>query len=493
MVALVLIIPLIFSLMFWTVNNKHVAHVINCVGAVLLLVPAFFITHLVLTEGTINQNIIGGLFYIDSLSVIILDIILVIGFLACIYSIKYLDEEYKHQVIDMKRIRIYYSLTYAFIFTMVLVVTTQNLGLMWIAIEATTLASAFLVGFYNNKHSIEAAWKYIIICSVGIALALLGIVFLYFSSVQVFHGSKAPLNWLFLYENAGMLHGSILKISFIFVLVGFGTKVGLAPMHTWLPDAHSQAPSPISALLSGVLLNSALYGIIRVLSIVNKNLGENIAFTQRLLIIMGLLSITTAAIFIISQKDYKRLLAYSSIEHMGIITFALGIFTPLSIFAALFHMVNHAFTKSMLFLASGNIYLKYKTKEISKVRGILKTMPVTGTVFLLGLFAISGMPPFSVFFSEFAVGISAAGRHHFILVIIFLLLIAVIFAGITYTTLKMFFGNNGDKSIKRGEINIPGLVVLSVLLLIITVTGIFLPQPAKELIDSAVSIVKGGN
>ncbi len=493
MTALVLIFPLIFSLMFWTVKNKSAAHVLNSIGAFLLLFTSFFITYEVLNNGTVDWNIIGGLFYIDALSVVILDIILIIGFMACIFSIKYLDEEFKHKVIDMKRIKIFYSLTYAFIFTMLLVVTTQNIGLMWIAIEATTLASAFLVGFYNNKHSIEAAWKYVIICSVGIALALLGIVFLYFSSVQVFHGSKVPLNWLFLYENAGMLHGSILKISFIFVLVGFGTKVGLAPMHTWLPDAHSQAPSPISALLSGVLLNSALYGVVRVLSIVNKNLGGNTAFTQRLLIVMGLLSIATAAVFIISQKDYKRLLAYSSIEHMGIITFALGIFTPASIFAAFFHMINHAFTKSMLFLASGNIYLKYKTKEISKVRGILKTMPVTGTIFLLGLFAISGMPPFSVFFSEVAVAISAAGRQHFILTIIFLVLIAIIFAGITFTTLKMFFGSNEDKSIKRGELNVPGLVVLSVLMLIITVTGIFLPQPVKDLIDSAVSIVKGGN
>jgi hydrogenase-4 component F len=493
MESLVLIIPLVISISFLTVKNKNTAHVLNAIGAFLLLGLSIFITHGIIAKETITYSFLSGLFYIDSLSVIVLDIILIIGFFALIYSIKYLDEEYKHKAIDIKRIKIYYSLTYAFILTMVLVVTTQNLGLMWIAIEATTLASAFLVGFYNNKHSIEAAWKYIIICSVGIAFALLGIVFLYISSGQVFHGSKAPLNWYFLYENAGMLQGGILKISFIFVLVGFGTKVGLAPMHTWLPDAHSQAPAPISALLSGVLLNSALYGIIRILAIVNKNLGLDNPFAQRLLIAMGILSIATAAVFIISQKDYKRALAYSSIEHMGVMSFALGLFTPLSIFAALFHMINHAFTKSMLFFASGNIYLKYKTKEIPKVRGILKIMPVTGFAFLAGLFAISGMPPFSVFFSELAVAMSAAGKNHFILAGIFLLLIAVIFAGIVLTMLKMFLGDNENRDITSGEVNIPGTAVILVLLIIVFTTGVFLPQPVKNLLDSAVSIIEGGN
>jgi hydrogenase-4 component F len=188
-----------------------------------------------------------------------------------------------------------------------------------------------------------------------------------------------------------MLQGSVLKIAFIFILVGFGTKVGLAPMHTWLPDAHSQAPAPISALLSGVLLNTAMYGIIRVMIIVNRNMGSSL-FTGRLLMILGILSIGTAAVFIIVQKDFKRILAYSSIEHMGILAFGFGIMTPLSIFGSIYHILNHAFTKSLLFMASGNVFLKFGTRQVNKVHGIIKVMPVTGIAFLLGIFAITGMP-----------------------------------------------------------------------------------------------------
>jgi hydrogenase-4 component F len=407
-----------------------------------------------------------------------------------IFSIGYLNEELKHKIIDIKKVKEFYSLAYVFIFSMLLVVTTQNLGVMWIGIEATTLASAFLVGFYNNKLSLEAAWKYIIICSVGIAFGLLGIIFMYSSAINVFQGTIAQLNWTFLFENAHALQSSILKISFLFILIGFGTKVGLVPMHTWLPDAHSQAPSPISALLSGVLLNSALYSIIRVLAIVNKNLGDSI-YTGRLLMTFGLLSIATAAIFIIPQKDYKRLLAYSSIEHMGIIAFALGIFTPLSIFAGLFHMINHAFTKSMLFLVSGNVYLKYNTKRISQVKGLLKVLPFTGFVFLLGIFAIVGMPPFSVFASEISVLISAVKADYLLAAFVFIILIVVVFAGVSSNLLRMFFGNRNE-NIKPGELNIHGTVVIVLLLITISVSGIYLPHQIKTILDSASSIVMGG-
>jgi hydrogenase-4 component F len=240
----VLAIPLVTALSFLAAGRKRSMHIINGCGAALLLLSSAYMTERVITLGTLSYKALGGFFYVDSLSIIVLDIILVVGFMACVYSIGYLDEEYRHNALDLRRMKIYYMLTYVFIFTMVLVVTTQNIGLMWIAIEATTLASAFLVGFYNNKHSLEAAWKYIIICSVGIALALLGIVFLNYSSANAFHNPGVQLNWAYLFQNAKALDGSILKISFIFILVGFGTKAGLAPMHTWLPDAHSQAPSP---------------------------------------------------------------------------------------------------------------------------------------------------------------------------------------------------------------------------------------------------------
>jgi hydrogenase-4 component F len=407
-----------------------------------------------------------------------------------VYSVGYLEEEVKNGELSRKRFRTYYILMYSFIFTIIFALVVKNIGVMWIAIEATTLASVFLVGFHNGKNALEAAWKYIIICSVGIAIALLGIIFLQISSGDALQGSQY-LDWTALYNNATSLNGSTLRLAFIFILIGFGTKAGLAPMHTWLPDAHSQAPSPISALLSGVLLNGAMYGIIRTVAIVNKSFGSSI-FTGRILIAVGILSIVTAAIFIITQKDYKRLLAYSSIEHMGIIAVAIGVFTPLAVFGALLHMINHSFTKAMLFLSSGNVLQKYKTKEISKVKGMLKLLPVTGIVFLLGLFAIAGTPPFSVFTSELLVISSVFQNNNFLVGALIIILLAVIFTGIALTMFKTFFGNDTTEGIKKGEINIPGVVVIVTLFVAIAVTGIFIPNAIKTLIENAASIVTGG-
>lgn len=381
-------------------------------------------------------------------------------------------------------------LMYLFIFTMVLALTVRNIGIIWIAIEATTLASAFLVGFNNDKKAIEAVWKYVIICSVGIAIALLGIILLHLSSVGVIPNSNF-LDWPTLFNNAKDLKSPILRFSFIFIIIGFGTKAGLAPMHTWLPDAHSQAYSPISALLSGVLLNSAMYAIIRSVSIVNKNLGSSV-FTGRILIATGILSITTAAIFILTQKDYKRLLAYSSIEHMGIIALALGIFTPTSIFAALFHMINHSFTKSMLFFSSGSILQKYGSKEISKISNLLKILPITGTVFMLGLFAIAGIPPFSVFSSELNIIAAIFETKGFLIGSMLIILIAVIFVGIAITLFKVFYQNDAEIDIKPGEYNIMGSIVTIVLLAIILITGMYMPYELRTLIKNAQIIIVGG-
>ena len=262
-------------------------------------------------------------------------------------------------------------------------------------------------------------------------------------------------------------------------------------MHTWLPDAHSQAPSPISALLSGVLLNSAMYGIIRTVAIVNRNLGSS-DFTGRLLMAMGLLSIITAAVFILTQKDYKRLLAYSSIEHMGIIAFAIGIFTPLSVFGALFHMINHSLTKSMLFLSSGNILQKYNTKEISKITGVLKSLPVSGLVFLVGIFAITGMPPFSVFSSELSIVAAIFQKNNIFLGIVFVILLAIVFAGFAVTLFKIFYRKTVEDIPEQGETNILGAVCLVVLLIVISATGIFMSEGVKNLLNQAQGIITGG-
>jgi hydrogenase-4 component F len=484
------VLPLMLAALYWVIPSRKLLHAANLASSLLMLALAGWITCKIDAGGPLNHSWFGYAFYLDALSVLVLDTILAVGFMVGVFSVGYLNIELKEAKIAIRQVRLYYSLTYAFIFTMILVVTTQNLGLMWIAIEATTLASAFLVGFYNNKEAIEAAWKYIIICSVGIAFALLGIVLIYYASVTNIAESKFSLNWVYLWDHASLLQSSIVKIAFIFVLLGFGTKVGMAPMHTWLPDAHSQAPAPISALLSGVLLNSALYGIIRILALVNRSLGGN-WYTSPLLVGIGLLSMVTAAVFIATQKDYKRLLAYSSIEHMGIITVGLGLYTPLSIFGALYHLLNHAFTKSLLFLASGNVYLKYHTREIARVKGIIKTMPRTGWIFLLGLLAIAGMPPFSIFTSELIIIMAGFASKHLLAAIAFVILVVVICAGIVAKMMEMFFGK-GVKKISPGDLNPLGLVVLGLTLVMITIAGWTLPPQLKGLIKAAAVIIQGG-
>lgn len=316
-------LPVITALLFFLLRNKTLLHGLSLLTATILMIISFFLTRSVILSGHIKYSAFGGFFYVDSLSIIVLDIVIIISFITSIYSVGYLEEDLKQDRINKEGLRSYYILMYAFIFTMILALTVKNMGIMWIAIEATTLASAFLVGFYNSREALEAAWKYLIICSVGIAIALLGIIFLHLSSLDIL-GDAQFLDWTALFNQAEALKSPVLRLAFIFIIIGFGTKAGLAPMHTWLPGAHSQAPSPISALLSGVLLNGAMYGIIRTVAIVNKNLGSSV-FTGRLLMAIGLLSIGIAAIVILTQKEYKSLLAYSSIEHMGIIAFALGV------------------------------------------------------------------------------------------------------------------------------------------------------------------------
>ncbi|MBC3804021.1 hydrogenase 4 subunit F [Acetobacterium fimetarium] len=485
-----LTVPLLAVVLFIVLKKKHLQHVISVAASVTMTIAAGFLTWAVLKGGFIEYSAWGGFFRVDALSVIVIDIVVIISLMTSIFSVGYLENEIKHEKLTTDRMRIYYVLMHAFIFTMLLALTVKNIGIMWVAIEATTLASAFLVGFYNGKEAIEAAWKYIMICSVGIAIALLGIIFLQFSSLAVLDSSQF-LDWTAMIDHATELQGPTLRLAFIFILVGFGTKAGLAPMHTWLPDAHSQAPSPISTLMSGVLLNGSMYGIIRIVAIVNRSFGNSM-FVGRILIAVGILSVVTAAVFIFSQKDYKRLLAYSSIEHMGIIAIAIGFFTPVSLFGGLLHMINHSFTKSMLFLSTGNILQKYNTREISKISGLFKMLPVTGVVFLLGLFAIGGTPPFSVFASEIVVISAIFQEKNFLVGGLLILLLAIIFTGIVVTLFKLFYGTDIPKETPPGELNIPGVIVIVLLLGIITVMGLYIPNELRILIDQAVEIVIGG-
>jgi hydrogenase-4 component F len=483
------LIPLLAVVLLLMIKPSRLHHAVSILASAAMLLLAVLLTGEVMRNGQVTYAYLNGFFYLDALSVIVLDIVLVIGFMVSIYSVGYLKEEIRAGKIAAPRLRLYYILTYLFIFTMILALTVKNIGLMWIAIEATTLASAFLVGFINDKHAVEAAWKYIIICSVGIAIALLGIILLHLSSLGVLDDSRF-LDWTALYGQAQALESSLLRPAFIFILIGFGTKAGLAPMHTWLPDAYTQSPAPVSALLSGVLINSAMYAIIRCVAIINRNQG-NSDYCGTLLIGIGLVSIATAAVFVITQKDYKRLLAYSSVEHMGIIAVAIGLFTPLSVFGALLHIINHSLTKSMLFLASGNILQKFKSKQIDQIKGILTLLPLSGTAFFLGLFAIAGMPPFSIFTSEFSIMAALFSAHRVVIGTAFVLLLAIIFAGVVFTLFPMFFGEREENGLTPGETNLAGTAAIAVLLAAIALSGLLMPQQLLALITQAQNIILG--
>src|SRR3989338_6056122 len=372
---------------------------------------------------------------LDSLGFLFLSITSFLFLFVAIYSFGYFQKEH-HSIPTEKGVRhLYTPCMLFFLSAMTLTTMTPHLGLLWVAIEATTLATAPLIYYHHHAQALEAAWKYLLICSVGIALALLGIFFIAAAS----KGSGTALFVSSFVKNAPNLDPRWLRIGFILVLVGFGTKMGLAPLHTWLPDAHSEAPSPVSALLSGALLNAAFLGILRCYQICSAaGLAD---FAGKLLIIFGLVSLFVAAVFITNQQDYKRLLAYSSVEHMGILSLGIGVGAP---FASLFHIINHSLTKMLLFLVAGQIVLGYRSKKVAHVRGLLKTLPVTGTLFMIGGLAIMGAPPFAPFVSKFLILREMFLNDHAIVASLFLIFLSVIFVTMSKIILNMIQGEKQE-------------------------------------------------
>jgi hydrogenase-4 component F len=398
-----------------------------------------------------------ALLSVDSIGAILMLIISFVGFFTCIYSVQSMREETKNGAVGLTRVRQYFILLNLFLLAMFVATMASNPVIGWIAIEATTLSTAFLISFYNKPDSMEAAWKYLIINSVGLLIAFFGTL-LYLTAVKSMEGGTM-ISWQTLMDNAANLDPMVAKIAFVFVLVGYGTKVGLAPMHTWLPDAHSKAPAPISALLSGVLLNVALISVLRFKAITDLAIGN--LFSQKILIIFGLLSIVIAVFIIFGQKNYKRLLAYSSIENMGLMAVGLG-FGGVAASAAILHMIYHALVKSALFLSAGNILLKYGSTKIVKVKGVLSTLPITGVFFLLGLLAIFGTPPFGMFMTKMLILSEGIKINPFISGAI-LLLTAILFIGFFKHVISLLFGEK-PTDLKKGEDSI--WLVISPLILI---------------------------
>ncbi len=489
--TILLLIPLLASGICLIVPARRWLELVTITGAAIVLFLAGLATYQVVTVGHARE--LSNWLYADALSALTLLVIALVSFTAALYSVGYLREDMREQDVTrgegLQHLRRYYVLFNLFVFSMLVVPISNSLGVLWIAVEGTTLASLFLVSFYRTGEALEAAWKYVIVGSVGIALALFGTILAYYSGVQVL-GTSYDLNWSVLAPVAAHLNPNVMRLAFLFIVVGYGTKAGLAPMHTWLPDAHSEAPSPISALLSGVLLNCAMYGILRFYALAVPSLGH--AYPAALLLSFGFLSLLIAALLIFRQQDYKRLLAYSSVEHMGIVALGIAFGGALGLYGALLQILNHAITKSLMFFASGQVLLKYETKDISRVSGIIKLMPITGSMLLVGGLALTGSPPFSIFISEFSI-LSAGFRQGYIVAAIaMLVLIALIFVGFLSFLNRMLFGKV-SMAIQPGEISYLSVLAMVLSVLLVVGLGVFIPAPLSDLLHQAAAVLGGAN
>jgi hydrogenase-4 component F len=393
----------------------------------------------------------GGFLYLDSLSCFFVFTVAAVTLLAATGSVGYLSAEEAAGRLSPFQVRLYFIFFGLFASLMLASLETGNLGLLFVLIEASTLASAALVGLEGKASSLEAAWKYVIISSLGVTIALAGTLFLFYSASGLHLTPDLRLTWPYLFAHAHALAPAGLRLAFLLAVVGYGTKVGLAPMHTWLPDAHAEAPSPASAMLSAALLNTGMYAILRFLAITRAGLGEE--FPRVVLLVFGFLSVTIGVLFMVRRGNFKRLFAYSSVEHMGIIAIALGFGGVLGLYGALLHTLNHAIAKAVLFLSSGDIALRYKTREAAGVRGLLVAVPLTGGALLLGSFAVLGSPPFGLFLSELTIVRAGFAGSSPALSLLLLGLLAVAFIAFARTTTGMATGEQagGAEEVGSGE------------------------------------------
>jgi hydrogenase-4 component F len=460
--------------------------IVNLTGSIMTCSVLSAIIYQIGIQGAFRSEML----YVDDLSAVFLIVVSVLTVTSMLFSLSYMEKELLDGHITFRMLGRYYGLLNLFIFTMISVLVVENLGLMWVSVEATTLASALLVAFYSNHSALEAAWKYVMVCTVGICLALLGTILLYYAQANVMGTGVEALGWLELKKIGYQFDPAITKLAFIFIVIGYGTKAGLAPMHTWLPDAHSQAPSPVSGLLSGALLSCAIYVIIRNLIVVQAVLNGE--FLQYLLIGFGVLSIGIALPFILVQHDIKRLLAYSSVEHMGIIILGIGLFTPLAIYGALLHIINHAIVKSTLFYLAGVITQEYKTKSIMRIKGLISTMPLIGISFMVTILAITGTPPFNIFVSKFMIIWAFFNEGRFIVGAGVLLLLAGIFAGMMYYCLVIVFSGKPKNKVFSRDIGRPAFLSLILSVSLLVLMGLIIPSWLDHILHRAVTIVIGG-
>lgn len=407
---------------------------------------------------------------IDDFNIYLVTLTTFVAFTTSIFSASYIGHELEIGRLTPTFLRFYHALYQAMIGAMNVALVANNVGLLWVGVEVATLSTVMMVGIYRTPEAVEAAWKYFILGSVGIALAFFGTILVYLVAQDALGEGLPAMAWDTMAKNAEKFDPKLLSLAFVFLLVGYGTKVGLAPFHAWLPDAHAEGPTPISAVLSGLLLNVALYALLRFKMILAHN--PNTLNVGMILIVLGLLSLVFAAFMLYRRRDIKRLFAYSSIEHMGIMTFAFGMGGPLANFAGLLHMTMHALTKSAIFFAVGHIAQAKGTQRIADIRGLSVSHPVLAVALALGVLAIAGLPPFGVFTSEFMLVSSSFARQPWLAVIlVFGLLVS--FGALILRLQNVLFGDAEGPSGEVKATYIPLLVHIALVLL----AGLYLPEP----------------
>ena len=490
-----LLIPVATAAASFFARGRKEMEAVNLAGFGLVFLIAIALAAQVLARGTVS--LANGFFYADALSALVILLTALVGLICATYSIGYLRDDQRSGELgndpsgkeQLAQLRMYYTLTPLFVFSMMFMAVANNLGVMWAAIEAMTLVSVFLVTFYGKVTSLEAAWKYAIIGGVGLSMALFGTLVAYYAGHRL-AGSDAlvGLNWSVLAQHAELLDKTSMRLAFVLILMGDGTKAGLAPMHTWKPDAYSEAPVPSAAILSSAMLNCALYGLIRFYILTSRSLGPG--YPGRLLLLFGLLSMGISVPFILVQQNYRRLLAYHTIDHAGIMVTALGLGGALGTLGLTLHMTFHTIAKSLLFLCAGNVRQHFKTDLFSEIKGsVIRVMPLTGIVFLMAMLAIIGMPPFSLFQSEFLIVRAAFDGGHLLTGVLFVLFGTGVFAGALLHVGGMILGPRGDTPIApRRPWRDGSLLTLAAALVII---GFWVPAPLLQLIRGAARVVSG--
>jgi len=482
-----IIVPVLAAMVCLLMRSHRAMEIINVLAFLLLLVLGIQLLRQVIAQTVISDC--GEFFRADALSAWMVLLISIVSLGTSLYAGTYFNRDLAAGVVTTGRVKEFFVLTPLFTAGMLLVVLANNLGVMWFALETTSLSSVLLVALYNRATSLEAALKYVILGSLGLALALFGTVFTYAAAIDKTAASLPSFNWSHLMSLSSQLNPRMIKLAFVFVLVGYGAKAGLAPMHTWLPDAHSEAPSPTSAMLSGVSLKVALYALLRFHILTTACLGSG--FSRTMLLVFGLVSMCLAAPFILVQTNLKRLLAYSSLEHVGLICAGIGLNSRLTVFGAVLHMGYHALAKPVLFFAAGNIHQTCHTLQLRLIGpGVTAVLPLTGLCMGLAAAAAVGLPPFGLFFSEMTILNGGFASGHSIISVLVLLTLLASFCGILYQLSRILPGT--PKVVRvAGSGLLTGLPAMGLMLTTLLVFSLWLPGSVLEVMHRASAIIGG--